>query len=78
MAAAAYFLLLGEWDAPNGQFGEGLEIIIPTWREALREGLRGLASGREKLGEMLGRWREVRSRSDLWLGVVRGDDSQPT
>lgn len=77
MAAAAYFLLLGEWDEPNGQFGEGPEII-PTWREALREGLRGLASGREKLGEMLRRPREVRSRSDLWLGAVRGGDSQPS
>lgn len=76
MAAVAYFLLLGEWDEPNRQFGEGLEVIIPTWREALGEGLRDLASGREKLGEMLGRLRDVRSRSDLWLGMVRGGDSQ--
>lgn len=36
---------------------------IPTWKEAPGEGRRGLASGREEEGEMLGRPR-VRSGSD--------------
>lgn len=74
-AAAAYFLLLGEWDGPSGCVGRGLGINIATWREAPREGRRGLAPSWKEAGEMLGRQREVKSGSDLSLGPVRGGDS---
>lgn len=39
----------------SGCLGRGLGMNIPTWKEAPREGQRGLASGREEEGEMLGR-----------------------
>ena len=74
-AAAAYFLLLGEWEGPSGCVGRGLEISIPTWREAHGEGRRGLARVRKEAGETMRRQREVRSGSDVSVGAVRGRES---